>query len=176
MEAEQKRRIILGIAVLIGIVVAGIAVEVFVFGEDGPSKAVNEHGWSGVAMNCFDRQLGVRPRPGPVAGRVKAIGAGEDAESALKNCAAHEGHNSRGEWIADEGATYFVVPAGSDRLDTRLVGVEPGDPVTLTIEHDIPGARCGVTADYKGDLILVLRAPKDASVPRVVMRQVSKPC
>ncbi|MCB1256033.1 MAG: hypothetical protein KDB26_02960 [Microthrixaceae bacterium] len=176
MEAEQKRRIILGIAVLIGIVVAGIAAEMFVFREDGPSKAVNEHGWSGATGNCFKGPFGAGPGRRPVPGRVQGIGTGKEAESALSGCALQEGLNSEGEWIADEDATYFVVSTGSDRLDTRLVGVEPGDPVTLTIEHDIPGARCGVTADYKGDLILVLRAPKDASVPRVVMRQVSMPC
>ncbi|MEI2638268.1 MAG: hypothetical protein V9F03_04640 [Microthrixaceae bacterium] len=191
----MRSGVAVAVAVSLGIIVIATAAVVLSgvnVSEETMRPAVASDGWSAVSMNCRPGSRVGNPRDrsiGPIA-----IGSGDEAARALEGCAhvsSGAGRPTRSGRPADEGTTwsgslieigkdarhsYFVVRTGSDRSDVRLVEIEKNDTTILTVDHYYPGNRCGVTADWKGSLILVIRGPDGADDPQLRLRRVGQDC
>lgn len=169
----KRSALVLGaVAAALASAVIGVAVWL-VLRDSGPSPAVSIGGWSGQATLC--------PHPEEsdelsemAAGEVLAL---DDPEKTLgeARCRA-DGVGGKAPELRDDAA-YFVLNTGRDRFHVALVGVDlAGRRPRLEAEVTVPGDRCGVTADYRGQLMLVIEAPEGSAVPAVSLREVPLQC
>ena len=174
---RPARRIVIGLGSA-AVAVAVVAVAL-VLRDDGPSPAVSVGGWSGHAIQCGYREqadaLGEL-----AAGAVLELDDLAPSVLADANCNVVPRAAKRAISQAPTlrpGHAYFAVNTGHDRYNVALVDVELGGPSPrLDAEVIVPGDGCSVTADYRGQLMLLIEAPEGSPLPRVTLRTASQGC
>lgn len=166
----------LGIVVgAVAVVVAAVVVLLVVL-DDGPSPPVSVGGWSGQTMLCGYREQ---------RDALSELRAGEvmelsDADETLAEgrCRVWSAGSSRYvQPVLRNDATYFALNTGRDRNEVTLVGVDlSGSRSRLKAEVTVPGDNCGETADYRGQLMLLIEAPERSPLPDVSIREVPLGC
>jgi hypothetical protein len=170
------RRLVLPLGAA-ALVAAAIISAVVTLRPDGPSAPVASDGWSGQAVLCAhrdqpDRLSSVR------AGEVLELGSDPDAAVVRSRCALLGSADAPERRPAvDDGHSHFVLGTGADRYDVALVGVERrSTSTTLRAELVVDGDSCGHTAEYRGQLMLLLAGPAGADVPEVILERVPIDC
>lgn len=142
-----------------------------------PRPAVEGGGWSAEAVLCGYRETPdrlSRLRPGEV------VPLGDDPAGLLETARCTSNDDRAGGAGLPEiefDRPYFVVFTGGDRLDVVLVEVDAdADPVALVVEHQVVGPGCGQTDDYRGQLMLLIEGPADATTPTVRLKEVPLGC
>lgn len=162
-----------------GVLAVGlVAVVAWVVTRDGaPGEPVEVGGWSGQSVLC-----GYREGPDPLndmeQGDVVALGDDPAALLTTARCVSGDPASGNGRPpVVSPDASYFVAFTGADRIDVTLVDVDAAaTPARLVAEHTVNGDGCAVTADYRGQLMLLIEGPADSPVPRVEVRRFELGC
>ena len=151
-------------------------------GEGGPSNPVSVDGWSGRSILC-----GYRSTQDPLndLGSGEVLDLGNEPASILSAGRCHDAGDprSRDGFEAtlvpepEEGQRHFALNTGVDRFEVTLVSVDTSvEPVHLEVEVTVSGEGCAQTADHRGQLMLLIGAPTDATKPTVSLREVPIAC
>jgi len=171
--SSRRRPVVLALVALAALAAGAVALA-FTLGDAGPSPAVAEGGWSGQPILCRYREE--RDALGALdPGEVMELRGDSRAVLATARCEYDTADGGTPQ--LERARTYFVVNVGADRFDVRLVGVDAGAmPPRLAVEHDVLADGCATTADYRGQLMLLVEAPAGAPEPQVSIRRVPTPC
>lgn len=167
--------VVVGLVAATAVVVATVGF--FVLRDDDPRPAVSVRGWSARSVTC-----GYRENPDELsvlgAGDVVALDATASELLTAANCrTTRHGSREAAPIRLREDRSYFLLDTGLDRLDVRLVDVDlDDDRAHLVAEVTVPGTECGVTAEYRGQLMLLIEAPHGAPLPAVSLDQVRIGC
>lgn len=142
----------------------------------GPSAPVARAGWSGQALLCPDPDASAR-LAGLGRAELRRLGGDPRTVLAAAGCRRDGGRADGGGPGWEPGHTWFVVGTDADRFGVRLVGVDGRRRAPhLDVELDVLADGCATTADYRGALVLLVRAPPGARTPEVELREVPTPC
>lgn len=170
---RTSRRLLLAVA---SVAAAGCSV----LGIGGPSEPVALDGWSGRSILC-----GYREAEDALSDldTGEVVDLGDDPGSVLRasRCSKLNDTGERGSAATAppivDGRRYFVLNTGADRWDVAVVSVDThGRSATLGAELTITGSGCGTTTEYRGQLMLLIEAPSDATTPTVTLEEVQRPC
>ncbi len=134
--------------------------------------AIERGGWSGTAISCTS----LDPNALSSLGRGEVLDLGQDPGTPLGTgrCRRLDGSVLD---LSDVGVTWFAVGTASDREGVALAEVDADvQPARLVVEHLVPGDGCGVTADWRGRLVLLVQGPAEATAPAVRLVEVQGPC
>lgn len=171
-----KRRWVLGFAAVAVAVAVGV-VGLTMLRQDGPSPPVSIDGWSGHAILCGYRSerdtLSRLPAERVMKLDDRATRLLVEARCSMVPPTDTERHSIQ---LRDD-RSYVVLNTGRDRFGVALVGVDlSGGRPALKAEVTVSADGCGTTADYRGQLMLLIEAPAGARRPDVSIRLVPLGC